>query len=375
MEYSLQSVTESFEKYRNLRFPLKIWILVNANGNDSIRWNDTKSVVVVDRDALERYLGTAGSVFRFAKLSTFFWLMDFYGFRPVMEDGEGTAADDDKHVLQYRNDAFTSENRAYFEQLLRSRQLREVVNQKNGNCSVHQPRILDNQKQVQNESDGPPGGQSQLSSSSFAHEKFNLLMEMKSLQLSIQEAYGSLNIEEHGMVPVIEVPATYCDEPTDCVPEYVKKRVLAGNYGFVDPNDLKRFFGNYRPVYDDSPEANNPENSDEEPEAVIEVATEQPESPKPVVNTLDTFNYQEEEEEDKQFEPVDHSELAPLDSPMEVVGGSGQLLEAKNEENVPLQEAKSEAGDEKKFREESLDEAQFQLCAEIRETFELLNEF
>ncbi|KAL1398866.1 hypothetical protein pipiens_002334 [Culex pipiens pipiens] len=352
MEYSLQSVTESFEKYRNLRFPLKIWILVNANGNDSIRWDETKSVVVVDRDALERYLGTAGSVFRFAKLSSFFWLMDFYGFRPVVEDCEGTAADDDKHVLQYRNDAFTSENRAYFEQLLRSRQLREVVNQKNGNCSVHQPRILDNQKQVQNETDGPPGAQSQLSSSSFAHEKFNLLMEMKSLQLSIQEAYGSLNIEEHGMVPVIEVPATYCDEPTDCVPEYVKKRVLAGNYGFVDPNDLKRFFGNYRPWQRNTRKA-----------------------PKPVVNTLDTFNYQEEAEEDKQFEPVDHSELAPLDSPMEVVGGSGQLLEAKNEENVPLQEAKPEDGDEKKFREESLNEAQFQLCADIRETFELLNEF
>ncbi|XP_058832373.1 uncharacterized protein LOC131690526 [Topomyia yanbarensis] len=377
MEYKLETVTESFEKYRPLHFPLKVWILVNASGGNRIlRWNKDKTIILLDRDALEEYLETAKSIFRCSKLATFFWLMDFYGFETVVAESDGSddEGNDEKHILLYRHDSFTGENRAYFEQLLRSRQLREVISKQHGNCSVHQSKILKNQKQCET---GGTTARSQLSSSSFAQEKFNLLMETKSLELSIREAYGNLNIGDDGMVPIIEVPATYCDEPATQVPEYTKQRVIAGNYGQVNLNELKRFFGNYLPVYDDSPEAQRSNEPDEKPPVTptrsspvaLTKLHKRPDSPRPStsppkpVNTLDTFDYNDESTvEQENFEPVDPSEFSPL-TPMEDLGFPND-----DDSIAPV-------GSGGNHRHEQLDESQYQLCADIRQTFELLNQF
>lgn len=367
MEYNLETVTESFEKYKHLRFPLKIWILVNANGNSFLQWDETKTVVVVDRDGLERYLESAGSIFRCTKMSTFFWMMDFHGFVTVVEKTLNVE-DDEKStpILQYKNSSFSADNRSYFEQLLRSRKLREVASQHNGNCSVHQARILSKQKPNSEPAGAlPPLIPNGPQSGSFAQEKFDLLMEMKSLELAIREAYGNLNVDGDVMMPVIEVPVMYCDEATNCTPEYVKKRELAGNYGDVSVEELNRFFGNYRPVFEDSPEATSTtEISHEEPE---EVSVPSPEP----VNTLETFDYQEDEDdvvdvEDENSNPVNDSGI-----------GEQFPLESKNEKSALVDGEvmmSSACKDDSGYDDQSSGE-QFQLCADIRETFELLNQF
>ncbi|XP_053687310.1 uncharacterized protein LOC128736840 [Sabethes cyaneus] len=391
MEYKLEMVSQSFEKYRNLRFPLKVWILVNATGeNRFLRWNGNKTVVLLERDALEQYLQTSESIFRCSKLSTFFWLMDLYGFELVVDD-DSDGEKNDKHILKYKQDSFTGENRAYFEQLLRSRRLREVFNMQNGNCSKPQGKILKTSKQYDSGEHGPEPStaRSRLSSSSFAQEKFNLLMETKSLELSIREAYGNLSrVNDDDMVPIIEVPEMYCNEPETKPPEYTKQRLIAGNYGRADLDDLKRFFGNYLPVYDDSPEAqiaNVPEKKpavdkpstltaplpeDEPPEV-------RPETPrlKPVVNTLDTFDYQDENMPDGQdggYHSVTAGVLSPLTlTPFEDLGFPKD--EAAEEPTTIV--ANEDAGKRCGLDPLAEDESQAQLCADIRETFDLLNQF
>ncbi|XP_058461644.1 uncharacterized protein LOC131436759 [Malaya genurostris] len=383
MEYKLEMVTESFEKYRNLRFPLKVWILVNATGeNRFLRWDKSKTILRLDRDALEKYLESEESIFRCKKLSTFFWLMDFNGFESVVESSDEIDDDDqsgNKHILLYKHVSFTGENRTYFEQMLRSRHVREVISKQHGNCSVHQGKILKNQKQCEIGGSGEATAttaRSQLSSSSFAPEKFNLLMETKSLELSVREAYGNLHTNDDEMIPIIEVPATYCDEPATEVPEYTKQRVIAGNYGRVNLDDLKRFFGDYLPVYDDSPEAQGSTEPDEKPTVTAkqsspearssELVSSSPEAPPkpPPVNTLDTFDYiNDPTVEQENFEPVvDPGEFSPLSSMADL-----SFLNHDDDPILPI-------GSDGTCHEPLSDETQFRLCAEIRETFELLNQ-
>ncbi|XP_019539338.4 uncharacterized protein LOC109410250 [Aedes albopictus] len=377
MEYNLRTVTKSCDKYKKLRFPLKIWILVNASGNKFLYWDATETVVVVVRDALELYLASAGSIFCFHKLATFFWLMDFNGFE--LDGGFG----EDKIVLQYRHFSFTRENRAYFEQLLRSPEQREV-SAREGNCSVHRTKIL-------KRGDADANAQSRLSSSAFAQEKFNLLMEMKSLELSVREAYSSLakSGDSDGMVPIIEVPDKYCDEPVACVPEYTSKRIVAGNYGRANLEDLKRFFGDYLPVYEDSPDTMESEPSEEpkpttaepkEEDASEILVTSSPEPTDPAepvpplleekpepINTLETFDYQDI----KQSDSVVKCDLENVVPPV-IIGGVD--LPLPSFENGAEEFAQVHAGTGS-VADEHMDEAQFQLYSDIRETFELLNQF
>ncbi|XP_065093089.1 uncharacterized protein LOC135713783 [Ochlerotatus camptorhynchus] len=391
MEYNLRTVTKSYGKYRHLRFPLKIWILVNASGNRFLYWDSTETVVVVDRDATEQYLKSSGSIFCCHKLATFFWLMDFNGFELVSEYGDDE--DEDKHILLYKHSSFTRENRAYFEQLLRSQKAREVINQQNGNCSVHRAKIPKSVKQC--EADGTSGSQSRLSSSSFAQEKFSLLMEMKSLDVSIREAYASLpkGEDDDEVIPVIEVPDTYSDKPATSVPEYTEQRIIAGNYGRGNPNDLKRFFGNYLPVYEDSPgmtlhsskgvslflnqRFHFPEMVDAAPseekvaqaseptevatdEPLEEVVTVSPETSKTEpANTLATFDYQ------------DDDGMMDLENFKPTIGDDMPFLGAGATDEEELAQVKHDT----KCNTEPTEEAQFQLYSDIRETFDLLNEF
>lgn len=261
MEYHIRIITESCEKYKKLRFPLKIWILVNAKGNRLICWDKTKTIVRIDRKALERYLESDGSIFRCSKLSTFMWLMDFNGFEALTSDSVAVEEnpDEGKHCLLFKHPSFTAENRNYFEQFLRCPKLRDVIDSHSGYCSIRQPKILQNQKSCGTIDATEDGGvavsiaPSQLASSSFAQEKFDLTMEMKFLEQAVREAYKTLAGGTDGMVPIIEVSARYCDEITVSVPEYTRQRLIAGNYGRVDMEELKQFFGDYLPVYDDSP--------------------------------------------------------------------------------------------------------------------------
>ncbi|XP_055537477.1 uncharacterized protein LOC129725534 [Wyeomyia smithii] len=387
MEYKLEMVSQSFEKYKNLRFPLKVWILVNATGGNRIlRWNENKTVILLERDALEQYLQTRESIFRCSKLSTFFWLLDFYGFEQIVDDSGKVTSDEDeeKLILKYKHDSFTGENRAYFEQLLRSRHLRETFNKQNGNCSMHQGKILKNTKQYETGENGTTvsGTRSQLSSSSFAQEKFILLMETKSLELSVREAYGNLNIGDDGLVPIIEVPAAYCNEPVTELPEYMKQRVIAGNYGRVNLDDLKRFFGNYLPVYDDSPEAQSAKVPEKKPSvektltltpaenkmAEVHPKKTVPEKLPPPVNTLDTFDYQDENVHSGS-RAMNFGEFSPL-TPLEDLGfPKDEEVEGQTfvEEDVKCTVVADPLAAE--------EESQYQLCVDIRETFDLLNQF
>ncbi|XP_021695893.1 uncharacterized protein LOC110675377 [Aedes aegypti] len=386
MEYNLRTVTKSCEKYKRLRFPLKIWILVNASGNRFLYWDVTETVVVVDREALEHYLASSGSIFSFGKLSTFFWLMDYHGFE--LEGGFG----EDKIILQYKHTSFTRENRAYFEQLLRSQRQREVINAEKGNCSVHRTKIPRSLKQCEADTNGNGTAPSRLSSSSFAQEKFNLLMEIKSLDKSVREAYGSLAKSDDcdGMVPIIEVPDTYCDEPVASVPAYTKQRLIAGNYGRANLKDLKRFFGDYLPVYEDSPdtmettcleapEAPTEETKEETVSEIVLSSSPEMESeslpvllvekPEPI-NTLETFDYQDKPNTMDNQDPV-KSDVENY-VPAVIRGEDLPLISFENgaDEFGPMQDSANSV-----VANGQMDEAQFQLYSDIRETFELLNQF
>ncbi|XP_055603778.1 uncharacterized protein LOC129752012 [Uranotaenia lowii] len=406
MEYKLETVTKSYEKYRNLRFPLKIWILLNARGNRFLRWNRTKTLIELDREGTEAFLQRLDSIFRCKQLTTFFWLLDFYGFEPVTENE--SKMDEDKNLLLYKHVSFNGENRAYFEQLLRSPRQREVIDQEQGGCSMHQARIVRNHKEMETGC-SVEATRSQLSSNSFAQDKFNFLMETKSLELSIREAYANMAVGEDGVVPIIEVPGVYCDEPSADIPGYTKERKIAGNYGQVNLEDLKRFFGNYLPVYDDSVEAQNARDP-EEPEQVdksddeFEFKADSPKiaspaksvspksSPSPppqVFNTLDTFNYNEETSSasgmaTENLEPILNFEVSNTIVP----GGEPGEMELSFSINLPIPRAAATAAaveeeqpepstviDDDSKCSELFNPAQFQLCADIRETFDLLNEF
>ncbi|XP_055639114.1 uncharacterized protein LOC129777075 [Toxorhynchites rutilus septentrionalis] len=378
MEYKFEAVPDASEKYKKLRFPLKIWILVNDKENCFIRWDKTKTIVLIDAIALERYLGSDGSIFCCSKLSTFLWLMDFNGFEPLAIDSTAVEEDpnEDNQRLLYKHASFTAENRSYFEQIFRCPELRDVIDSQNGHCSIHQPRILRNPKHYETVGSVEGGGltssiaSAQLSSNSFAQEKFDLMMEMKWLEQTLREAYNTLADGGDDMVPIIEVPAKYCDDTTVDVPEYSKKRLIAGNYGQVELDDLKRFFGDYLPVYDDSTEAMNSTECLEEIPSISPGTCERPElstisySESETVmnstNTLETFDYQEPKDKSENFEPVDHSGI-PLENP------SMNFVFSDEEKHQQPIEQDSEC-------QKRLDDSQFKLGIEFRETFELLND-
>ncbi|XP_062560888.1 uncharacterized protein LOC134225083 [Armigeres subalbatus] len=392
MEFNLKTLTESCEKYKRLRFPLKIWILVNATGNRFLYWDPTESFILVDPVAMEPYLSSDESIFPFTKLSTFFWLMDCNGFELSGDIGTG------KVILQYRHSSFTRDNRTYFEQLMRRQGEREVMGLQRGNCAVHRTQISHSLGSCgTNLSDKP---QYRLAYNALAQEKYDLYMEIKTLNSSVREAYGNLMQSDDGLLPIIEVPEKYGDEPVADPPVYMRKRKIAGNYGQrATVEHLKRFFANYIPVYEDTVDTMETETAEEQPEekssdiasekevtneptiemeihATLEeqpseVPTVADQLPEPI-NTLETFDYPKEDpdtiksSDQENFPPVMFDGMDLLD-PTYDCGGIDKSKDIAQASDIGTNSMEVETT-------YGQDEEQFQLYTDIRETFELLNQ-
>ncbi|XP_062549541.1 uncharacterized protein LOC134214133 [Armigeres subalbatus] len=362
MEYNLRTVTKSCKKYQSLRFPLKIWILVNAGGNRSLFWDTTKLAIMVNPEALQHYLASCGSIFAFNKLETFHWLMEFNGFELDRCMGEKTG------ILRYKHPSFTGENRAKFEQLLRSPQQREVQDGRRSNCSIQRTSIL---KQSDTDRSDSEIIKSQVFAS-IALEKSCLLTEIESLVKSVREAYNNLAKTDgtDAEVPIIEVPDKYCDEAVADIPLYNKQRIIAGNYGRVNSEDLKRFFGDYFPVYEDSPgpmdsetlvdqpKENSPEMATNEVSEETTTEVDLTSSPEPTTNTLETFDYQNNQE-------AMRNDLKNFNtSDMHLLGFGDET-----EGFAQVKHSASSLADT-----DQMNEAQFQLYSDIRATLDMLNQ-
>ena len=215
-----------------LRFPLKIWNLLNMPENGFIRWTDDRQSFFIDSEGLRSYLHGDHSVFRMKNPLSFHSQMKNYGF-VVLEKKE--------NFTVYQHPEFDEKNTDMFKDMSR-RKTYFTLNRssQNHNC------FKANQKMTK-------------------QRKFKLTLELKMITDSLNEVYNSIELMPDS-VPVIEIPDVYCDQPSTDEPSYVKNREIAGNYGFVDVGDLRRFFGNYVPLYSDSPEiqevieANNEKN-------------------------------------------------------------------------------------------------------------------
>lgn len=243
----------------NFPFPYKLWLIVNLDYCDFLRWNRDGTVVLLDLVSLEDYLNSTRSIFRIKNSSSFLQHLDEFKFKRINSTPE--AGED--ILLQYQNDNFQryrldllGKIRRHTYQLIgqlpndNCQQSFENTNKKTDNVDFHYTGIT---KYVSQRMMGDlcfmfHGGLSKIKKSRLRFQTIlHFNNEQRILKEKLQTSESTPEEEQ-----VIELPVELFENPhdsvlnlsEDIVPEY------AGYYGNCSKDQIMQFFGEYLPMYE-----------------------------------------------------------------------------------------------------------------------------
>ncbi|XP_049539520.1 uncharacterized protein LOC125953785 isoform X1 [Anopheles darlingi] len=225
----------SYQQLFNYRFELKLWLIVQDTNAPFLSWNCDETAIILDPVGLSKYLQTPYNKLFFCRsVADFCWLLEIVGFSECSDGGETEGC------KSYHHHLFRGDNMLTFEKWLIEGTHRNGVDPDvKGSCSL--PLIP---------------GYHVKDNGYFDEEKAKIATELFQLNLLIQqkkikrEIDGSLSFGK---------ASRYKDEPVMEPPEYLKTETIAGNYGLVSVDALRRCLGAMMPLfenrcYEDAPE-------------------------------------------------------------------------------------------------------------------------
>lgn len=66
-----------------MRFPQKLWYMLELQGTDAILWGETGRTILLNYRILQSYLQCEHSIFKTTNISSFIRQLNLYGFRKV----------------------------------------------------------------------------------------------------------------------------------------------------------------------------------------------------------------------------------------------------------------------------------------------------
>lgn len=234
---------------KHIRFPQKLWLLVNAGDNEIMTWCRNGASIYVDLSALDTYLQSGESLFRTRHLYTFLRQLNQYGFQKISRHRQLSAAADggtESSFIQEYTSEFFKRNRPFL--------LNNLVRRTNGTARrVIVPKKLMRRRcrpgvDVCERIDCKPvNGLRRARCRLRAYLQKEWLQQLLNEKLSDCSAANEWTNEDGGGA-AIELPADLFENAADSVSNFEQKNV-AGYYGKVRMGVVQTFFGEYLPTY------------------------------------------------------------------------------------------------------------------------------
>ncbi|XP_035784384.1 uncharacterized protein LOC118462642 [Anopheles albimanus] len=227
----------SHQQLFNYRFELKLWLMVEDANAPFLSWNCDETAIILDPVALATYLQVPHEKLFFCRsVADFCWLLEVVGFTECSEGGVAAG------WKSYRHHLFRGENRATLEKwLVESAHRSGVDPDVKGSCSL--PLL--------------PGFRVK-DKGYFDEEKAKIAIEMFHLNLSIHQ--NAITRDTDGN---LDKASRYMDEPVMEPPDYLKTETIAGNYGLVPVDAIRRCLGEMIPIFENSSYEDAPESTKE----------------------------------------------------------------------------------------------------------------
>ncbi|XP_065365346.1 uncharacterized protein comr [Calliphora vicina] len=262
----------------NFPFPYKLWLVVNLEHCDFLRWNRDGTVVLLDLVDLEDYLNSTRSIFKIKNSSTFLQHLEEFKFERL----NATPEAEEDLLLQYRNENF-QRHRLDLLAKIRRHTYQLIGQLAIDNCAESEGGTKKFSNNVDDESANIPklvsnrmlgdlcfmfhGGLSKIKRSRLRFETllhFHNEQRILKEKLKASESFQTLKTKpdvsmgSSAISPyedqVIELPIELFENPHDSVlnlgadfrPEY------AGYYGNCSKDQILQFFGEYLPMYEDN---------------------------------------------------------------------------------------------------------------------------
>ncbi|XP_005189149.2 uncharacterized protein LOC101899883 [Musca domestica] len=260
----------------NFSFPYKLWLVINLDFWEFLRWNRDGTVILLDLSGLEEYLNSMRSIFKIKNCSVFLKHLDEFKFERLNVQLEA----EEDILLQYKHESFQRYRLDLLANVRRDGYADngciENGDDKEGSCSNRaekNPQLMLSRK-VSSRMPGDlcfmsHGCLSQIQRSRIRFQTiFNFQNEAALLRdkLRVSDEIAERNRRScltktptritkaaNDNDQVIEVSADLYENPHDSVLHFADdfRPEYAGYYGNVSKEMLLNFFGEYLPTYAD----------------------------------------------------------------------------------------------------------------------------
>lgn len=238
--------TSRSDELRKLRFPQKLWIMVN-DGNGIAEWSRNGTAICVDIDALDAYLLGDESIFRTRNHCSFERQMLLYGFQRIgghtLISGRASFATMEPDEMEFRHESF-KRDRSYLVDSIRKRLLTNDRNIK----ILQMPNTARKLRCRPNSDPCRRISPKALAKCQLEYARIRLRTVLRERCV---RAMLSLKLDRCVRTNdwSIELEADVFENAMDSV-SGLEQREVAGYYGQgVTPDQIKTFFGEYLPTY------------------------------------------------------------------------------------------------------------------------------
>lgn len=244
---------------KHIRFPQKLWLLVNAGDNEIMTWCRNGASIYVDLSALDSYLQSGESLFRTRHLYTFLRQLNQYGFQKVSRHRQLSAAADgateSSYIQEYTSEYFKRNRPFLLNNLIRrsgagGSSTRRVVVPKRLMRRRCRPGVDACERIDSKAVTGLRRARCRLRAYLQKEWLQQLLNEKLADCAAAAEAVDDDWNEDGGggSGAAIELAADLFENAADSVSNFEQKNV-AGYYGKVRMGAVQSFFGEYLPTY------------------------------------------------------------------------------------------------------------------------------
>ncbi|XP_061392680.1 uncharacterized protein LOC133328137 [Musca vetustissima] len=258
----------------NFPFPYKLWLVINMDFCEFLRWNRDGTVALLDLPSMQEYLNSMRSIFKIKNCSVFLQHLVEFKFERLNVQPE----DDEDIILQYKHESF---QRYRLDLLANVRRVstKECLDSKKdaeespSNKEAQNPQAMISEKLSKRMLGDlcfmSHGSLSEIQKSRLRFQTiFNFQNETRLLRekIRIADEIAERNKRSRLVSPignnsrtamdddqVIEVSADLYENPHDSVLNFADdfRPEYAGYYGNVSKDMLVNFFGEYLPTYAD----------------------------------------------------------------------------------------------------------------------------
>lgn len=234
-----------------LKFPLKLWKLINDNNEISVRsgikWASDGLKIYINADVLTAFLNSEESVFRTKKLCHFIRQLNLYGFvklnrtstsktqhmdllLEISRVDNNRASSQNHDILEYRNDFFKRDQPDEIYKIQKRDLKMPNYVRKFRRSSV--PRLTKNTK---------------LTPLEKARARLRSILNENKLKRNLSDRLKKCAEQNYWCIELLE--NEIFENAADSVSSFVQQKQAAGYYGEVTTPQIKIFFGEYLPTY------------------------------------------------------------------------------------------------------------------------------